>query len=171
MNCNCEYAAFRNFFTRRQACRSYHRVMGTFRHMTRNSIADESAASAVEFALVFPVFLMVLFGIVSFGSYLAVVHGVQQLAAEAARASIAGLSDSERKTLAQGNIDANIKSYPLIDATKVTLESASTGADGLTFEVKVLYDASHMFIFSLPAFVPAPPTTVSRSAAIQRGGY
>jgi Flp pilus assembly protein TadG len=42
-------------------------------------------ASAVEFAIVFPLFLFALFGIVMYGAYLAVVHGVQQLAAEAAR--------------------------------------------------------------------------------------
>jgi Flp pilus assembly protein TadG len=63
-------------------------------------IACRKATAAVEFAIIFPIFLMLLFGIISFGAYLAVVHGIQQLAAEATRAAIAGLSDSERVTLA-----------------------------------------------------------------------
>jgi hypothetical protein len=33
------------------------------------------------------------------------------------------------------------------------------------------YDASGMFIYSLPTFVPAPSSTIVRSAAIPRGGY
>ncbi|MGY4226729.1 Flp pilus assembly protein TadG [Bradyrhizobium sp. USDA 4503] len=56
-----------------------------------------SGASAVEFALMLPLFLAFIFGIIVFGSYLAMVHGVQQLAAEAARSSIAGMTDTERK--------------------------------------------------------------------------
>lgn len=134
-------------------------------------LKQTEAASAVEFALVFPIFLIVLFGIISFGSYLAVVHGVQQIAAEAARASISGLSDIERKSLAQDNIGRNVSSYPLIDAGRLSLASAATTSDGTTFEIQVQYDASDMFIYSLPSFVPAPPSTIVRSAAIQRGGY
>ena len=129
------------------------------------------AASAVEFALVFPIFLIVVFGIICFGSYLAVVHGVQQIAAEAARASISGLSDSERKSLAEVNVEKNVGSYPLIDAGRLKVASAATSSDGNTFEVRVQYDASDMFIYSLPSFVPAPPSTIVRGAAIQRGGY
>ena len=39
--------------------------------------ASDAGSSAVEFALILPAFLMIVFGIVIFGSYLAVVHGVQ----------------------------------------------------------------------------------------------
>ena len=63
-------------------------------------------ASAVEFALITPLFLLMLFGIVIFGGYLTMVHGVQQLAAEAARSSVAGISDSERNTIATGYVSA-----------------------------------------------------------------
>jgi Flp pilus assembly protein TadG len=50
--------------------------------------------------MVLPIVLTVVFGIVLFGSYLAVVHGVQQLTAEAARASVAGMTETERSTAA-----------------------------------------------------------------------
>ncbi len=66
----------------------------------------QDGAIAVEFALVFPVFLLVVFGIIVYGSYLAVVHGVQQLAAEAARSSIAAsaISRSTSPSASTGRI-------------------------------------------------------------------
>lgn len=134
-------------------------------------IRSERATSAVEFALISPIFLMVLFGIVVFGSYLTVLHGVQQIAAEAARAAVAGLSNAERVTLAQSNIAANAGSYPMIAPERLQLRAAATDATGNVFAVTVSYDASDMFIFSLPQFVPGPRPTIVRSAAIQRGGY
>lgn len=128
-------------------------------------------ASAVEFAMLVPVFLMLVFGIVIFGSYLAMVHGVQQLAAEAARRSVAGLNDTERTSLAAGYVSANAGSYPLITSDRLTVTSAASGAGGNVFVVTVDYDASQSFIYALPAFVPMPPSRIARSAAIPFGGF
>lgn len=127
-------------------------------------------ASAVEFAMVLPVFLTLVFGIVVFGSYLAVVHGVQQLAAEAARSSIAGMSDSERGSIASSYVSANAGTYPLIDASHLTVSAATSAANANVYVVTVNYDASAMFIYALP-FVPMPPSSIARSAAIPYGGF
>lgn len=134
-------------------------------------LEDRTAASAVEFALVMPIFLIVLFGIIVYGSYLAMVHGLQQLTAEAARASIGGLSDSERLSLATSDIDSNVGTYPLLAPDRLTIVSAATDASTGTFTVTVKYDASDMFVFNMPQFVPAPSKVIVRSASIQRGGY
>lgn len=141
------------------------------RFSLRRFKASRDGAIAVEFALVFPVFLLVVFGIIVYGSYLAVVHGVQQLAAEAARSSIAGLNESERSSLANAYVTGNAGSYPLIDPAQLTVNAATSGSDSNVFVVRVNYNASSMFIYSLPTFVPAPPSTIVRSAAIPRGGY
>jgi Flp pilus assembly protein TadG len=133
--------------------------------------SEEGGASAVEFAMILPSFLLILFGIVMCGSYLAVVHGVQQLAAEAARSSVAGLSETERSTLANAYVTGNVNSYPLIAANHISVNAATSATDTNVFVVTVNYDASSMFIYSLPSFVPAPPSTIVRSAAIPRGGY
>ena len=127
-------------------------------------------ATAVEFAMLLPVFLTLVFGIVVFGSYLAVVHGVQQLAAEAARSSVAGMNDSERSSIATNYVSANIGTYPLITPSNVSVNAATSSADPNVFVVTVSYNASGMFIYSLP-FVPAPPSTIVRSAAIPYGGF
>jgi Flp pilus assembly protein TadG len=127
-------------------------------------------ASAVEFAMLLPLFLAMVFGIVIFGSYLAVVHGLQQLAAEAARSSIAGMSASERSSLATSYVSTNVGTYPLISANSVSVNAATSPSDPNVFVVTVTYNASGMFIYSLP-FVPAPSRTIVRSAAIPFGGF
>lgn len=129
------------------------------------------AASAVEFALVLPLFIVLVLGIVVFGSYLATVHGVQQLAAEAARSSVAGLNDGERQTLARQYVIANASAYPLITARHLLVSAGTSGTGERVFVVTVDYDASDMFIFALPRFVPSPSRRIVRQAAIPFGGY
>lgn len=141
------------------------------RHFFRTFARAGDGAIAVEFALLAPVFLMLVFGIVMYGSYLAVVHGVQQLAAEAARSSVAGLSESERRTLANAYVTGNVAAYPLIMPAHLTVTAATSASDANVFVVTVNYDASNMFIYTLPSFVPRPSGAIVRSAAIPRGGY
>ncbi|MBN8989452.1 MAG: pilus assembly protein [Rhizobiales bacterium] len=127
-------------------------------------------ATAVEFAMLAPVFLVLVFGIVVFGCYLAMVHGVQQLAAEAARSSVAGMTDSERNSLATSYVTANASTYPLLTASALSVIAAASAGNANVYVVTVNYDASQSFIFHLP-FVPAPPSTIVRSAAIPLGGF
>jgi Flp pilus assembly protein TadG len=127
-------------------------------------------ASAVEFSLTLPLFLVVIFGIVVFGAYLAMVHGVQQLAAEAARSSVAGLTDTERNSLATSYVTSNVGTYPLLDASKITVSAAPSGSNPNVYVVTVNYDASSSFIYALP-FVPTPSTLIARSASIPYGGF
>ena len=141
-------------------------IMKNFRRL----FSSNHAATAVEFAMLLPVFLTMVFGIVVFGTYLTVVHGVQQLAAEAARSSVAGLSESERSSLAAHYVSTNVSSYPLVVANHLSVNAATSSSDANVFVVTVNYDASGMLIYSLP-FVPTPPTTISRSAAIPYGGF
>jgi Flp pilus assembly protein TadG len=146
-------------------------VLHQVRTIVRRCLRCVRGASAVEFALVTPLFLAMVFGIIMFGSYLAVIHGVQQLAAEAARTSIAGLSDSERGDLARNYVTAHAAAYPLIVPAQVSVNAAASPSDANVFVVTVNYDASGLFIYSLPSFVPVPSSAIARSAAIPRGGY
>ncbi len=137
----------------------------------RRLLQDRAAASAVEFALVFPLFIILLFGIIVYGTYLATIHGVQQLAAEAARSSIAGLTDSERASLAQNYVTANVSYYPFISPGRLSVSAAPSPSDDTVFVVTVSYDDSASFIFSLPSIIPMPASDIVRSAVIPRGGY
>jgi Flp pilus assembly protein TadG len=140
-------------------------------HQSHRFVRHCDAASAVEFAILAPILLLLVFGIVVFGSYLAMVHGVQQLAAEAARRSVAGLNDTERTSLAASYVGNNATSYPLIAADRLTVTSAKSSTDTNVFVVTVDYDASRSFIYALPTFVPMPPSRIARSAAIPFGGF
>jgi Flp pilus assembly protein TadG len=133
-------------------------------------IACRRGASAVEFAMLLPVFLTLVFGIVVYGSYFTVIHGLQQLAAEAARASISGMSESQRSSIASSYVTANVGTYPLIIPGYLTVIAATSATNANIFVVTVNYNASQMFIYSLP-FVPLPPSAMVQSAAIPYGGF
>jgi Flp pilus assembly protein TadG len=137
----------------------------------RRWLKCNKGASAIEFAIVTPIFLLMLFGVIAFGVHLTVVHGVQQLAAEATRAAVAGVSDSERIALARSNIATNVRSYPLIASSKLSVVLAETDPVTNNFTVTLEYDASDMLIFHLPLIAGSPTPTIVRSATIQRGGY
>jgi len=133
--------------------------------------SDIRGASAVEFAFVAPVFLMIVFGIAAFGYIFGVYQGVQQLASEAARASVAGISDVERDTLARSFVAANAGSYALIDTRKVVVTTTATGAPAPAFLVSIGYDLTGTFPYQFSNLLPLPNPKIMRTAVIQRGGY
>src|SRR5690606_19342562 len=78
-------------------------------------VRDTSGTSAVEFAILTPVFLLLLTGMLAYGIYFGAAHSLQQLAADAARIAIAGLDEDERDSLVDAFLDANADSYVLIE--------------------------------------------------------
>jgi len=134
----------------------------------RQFVHDEDGASAVEFAMVMPVFVLLVLGIVGFATVVSTYNGVQQLVAEAARASVAGLSDSERDRIARSYISGNAGAYPFIDPGRLQV---TTLPQPTAFQVQARYDMSDSFVFLLAPLVPLPSPVIVRSAAVQRGGY
>ncbi|MGE0232347.1 MAG: TadE family protein [Flavobacteriaceae bacterium] len=124
----------------------------------------------MEFAIIAPVFIMIMFGIVAYGIYFGAANSVQQLAADAARASIAGLGEDERRLLAQRFIDLNTGSYPLLRAQQVQVRIRGSAADANQFNVSVEYDATQLPIWNLLVPLPLPEKTIIRSATIRVGG-
>lgn len=132
---------------------------------------DTSGASAVEFALVLPVFVMVMLGIIAYGIYFGATHSVQQLAADAARASVAGLSDPERVSIANRHVTENARQYALLDVSHVRVEAGPLAGDATRFRVAVTYDAGSLPIWAIGPILPLPSRTIERVAVIKRGGY
>lgn len=132
---------------------------------------DQAAATAVEFAFIAPLLLLLLFGIIGYGHAFGVYHGVQQLAAEAARASIAGLDDDERARLAREFVTHSIDSYAFLDPGKLTVRTNATGAPSPSFEVAISYDYSDSVFSRLSSIIALPTPVVERRAVVQRGGY
>lgn len=133
--------------------------------------SDRSGAAAIEFAIVGPLFFMVLLGVLIFAIYFGTVHSVQQIAAEAARATVQGLSETERAELAQNQVRNIVGSYPLIDPNYLTVTAATSQTDANLFNVSISYDASRSIVFAFEGLIPMPPKTIARSAVVRRGGY
>jgi Flp pilus assembly protein TadG len=129
---------------------------------------DARGVAAIEFALIAPVFMAILFGIIAFGVIFGTFNGVQQLAAEAARASVGGLSPNERAQLASTYVSQNVAAYVFLDPSKVQV---TTSAQTNIFQVTVAYDMSNSFIFGLHGLVLLSSPVIKRTAAIQNGGF
>jgi Flp pilus assembly protein TadG len=126
--------------------------------------------SAVEFALLSPLFFLIFFGITAYGLYLGASHSIQQIAADAARVSIAGLSDEERTRLALNYVSANAAEYPLIDAGRVFAEAGAGQHDRAQFVISVAFDAHALPIWNLFEGLPLPGSRIVHRSTIRIGG-
>ena len=127
---------------------------------------DRRGVAMVEFALVAPVFLMTLLGIIGYGGYFWRAHVVQQVANDAARAAIGGLTAPERETLALASATSDFTSLGGIDIAQTTTLVRQT-ADTVTVEVS--YDGRRDGFLRL-SLVPLPSTNIRRVAAVRLGG-
>ena len=128
-------------------------------------------AIAIEFALVFPVAIIFFCGLLAYGVYFGAAHSVQQLAADAARASVSGLNNTERASIATAHVAASGGGYPLLRADRLTVSAHPLAADPTQFEVRVSFNSEDLPIWALAGLVPLPARTIERVAIIKRGGY
>jgi hypothetical protein len=121
--------------------------------------------AAIEMALVAPVFLLIIFGMIVYGSWFSLAQSVQSLATESARASIGGLDPAERQSLALAYIDAQTSPSGLDrnDIDPVIDVSASVT------RVSIRLDITGHPVMALCQFIPSPPRVIERSAVIMSG--
>jgi len=132
------------------------------------ALRETRGNAAVEFALVAPVFLMFVLGIVSYGGYFWLAHNLQELANDSARAAIAGLTSDERNSLAQSAFDSEVTSYGALTPSKAQV---LYNGDQTDFTVSISYDASASGFWIADGLIPMPSSTIVRSASIRLGGY
>jgi Flp pilus assembly protein TadG len=131
--------------------------------------AAEKGAAAVEFALLVPILMVLLFGIVGFGWFLGIAHSLQEAASQSARASVAGMDVSERSAVALATVKRRTSDNPLIDPDSLTVNVGTDAGNPDLFTVTLRYDMSANLLKIVPTFVPLP-TTLTRTASIRRGG-
>lgn len=129
---------------------------------------NKQGASAVEFALIAPFMLLLVAAILAYGSLFATSLSLQQIAAETARATIAGLSDAERKSLAQSKLADIASNYPMLDPAKVTFTFNETAGSELS-RVTLTYDLSEHPAYALEKLLPLPASPLSYSLIITDG--
>lgn len=117
-------------------------------------------------AMVLPVLLALIMGILSYGDWFLTAHTVQQAANDAARAAIAGLTSAERQQIASDNVQAMLQRGGTLLPTNAT---TTVNDDGTTLAVRVRYDASRDPMLHV-AFVAPPNPVIQRTAAISLGG-
>lgn len=133
-------------------------------------LPSTAGTAAVEFAIVAPLFIFLVLGMIAYGIYFGAAHSVQQIAADAARTAIAGLDETERQTLAQHFIDVNAGGYTFIEADKLEVEVNDNPDDAEQFVVSVQYNADNLPIWRFLSRLPLPGKTISRSSTIRIGG-
>ena len=131
---------------------------------------DLKGTSAIEFALLSPIFILLLLGMVAYGIYFGASHSIQQIAADAARTALSGLDQAERRTRVAAFVAHNAADYPFIDPRKLSVTAQDNAADTNQFVVAVQYDARDLPIWNLLPDLPLPGTTIARRSTIRIGG-
>ena len=129
-----------------------------------------AGATAIEFAILCPLYLLLLMGMMAYGIYFGASHSVQQISADTARAAVAGVNAADREALANGFVARNAGQYLLIDPRKLTVEVGDSVADASQFDVIVSYDASELPIWNLFYGIAMPSKTIERHSTIRIGG-
>lgn len=145
-------------------------------------VPGERGAAAVEFALIVPLLLVILFGIISYGFMLSFRQGLSQAAAESARAAAvsAVTTDAARTTAATSALDDALDLYGVtcngtsllkdgspVGTCSVTLAACPNDAAArcATVEVDYAYE-DHPWVPAFP-FVPLPDSmSYSASARV-----
>jgi Flp pilus assembly protein TadG len=140
------------------------------RRFLHRTWSDTEGASALEFAIVAPVFFMLVFGILVYGYYFASISMLNHIAYEAARATVTGLSDDERNALAQARADELISAFGgFIDADAIDVDAAADG-DGI-YAVTVHYQFDALGLIGASSLLPLPPMEKTIKVQMSHGGY
>jgi Flp pilus assembly protein TadG len=124
---------------------------------------DASGAGAVEFALLAPLFLILVCGILVYGVWFALAMSVQSLASDGARAALAGLDADERVALARGFVQRQAPNLGL----NAALTTSEITADDGEIRVVVRFDASQHPVMAMHGLIPSPPQVIERTAVVE----
>ncbi|WEK40679.1 MAG: TadE/TadG family type IV pilus assembly protein [Candidatus Brevundimonas colombiensis] len=130
----------------------------------RRERAREGAA-AVEFALVGPILILLLIGIVVYGGWFLTAQTVQAVASEGARAAIGGLDAVEREALVRSEVTGAVRGVALNPDRTTILVTEEAGR----LRVVVAYDSSDTPLMLMGGMLPRPPAVIRRVAVIQVG--
>ncbi len=131
---------------------------------------DTRATAAIEFAILMPVFLLMLMGMMAYGIYFGAANSIQQLTADAARTAIAGIDQAERNRLVGAFLANNAGEYLLIDQARISFTIGDKPDDPSQYRVTVRYDASELPIWNLYLPLPLPSQSITYTSVIRRGG-
>jgi len=117
----------------------------------------------IETALLLPLFLMLLLGIMIYGQYFMLAHSVQQAANDGARASITGLDAADRRAVAIRAIDRSMHG---VGGYRIELRdiAVSETADAITVDLTYRVPEGSLL---RNALVPSPGEVIRASATFE----
>jgi Flp pilus assembly protein TadG len=138
----------------------------------RDGIGENcSGVAAIEFAILAPVFVLILLGIAAYGIYFSAISSLQELTADAARASVAGVSATERQTIATNYVAQSSPQYQLLQGHPITVTAAPSPGDPTRFSVTLRTDISNLPLQTSSGIIPMPSAVIQRTAVVRIGGY
>lgn len=132
---------------------------------------DCRGVAAIEFALIAPVFFMLLLGIAAYGIYFSAISSLQELTADAARASVAGISATERQTIVSNYVAQSGPNYQLLGGYPITVAATPFPGDPTRYSVTLSTDISNLPLQGPSGLFPMPSATIQRTAVVRIGGY
>jgi Flp pilus assembly protein TadG len=132
----------------------------------------DDGVTAIEFAIIAPVFLAILFGMIVYGIYFATWIAITEAASEGARAAVAGLSSAERTSLATAQVAQFFSYYaPLLNSNNATVVAqAAPGSNGGSFQVSISYNFTSYGFSALSGLLPIPIVNPSTTITVSNGG-
>jgi Flp pilus assembly protein TadG len=135
----------------------------------------QRGASAVEFALVFPLFFVILYGLVTYSLILVAQQNLTAAASEGARAALnwqanSSMQDAIAKRSNAACSAAQLVIQPLVSAMQCATTTSSCGPSGAMecISVQLTYNyQSNPIVPTLPGLGLAVPNTLSGSATVQ----
>ena len=133
------------------------------RSLTARLARSERAAAIVEMALVLPLFLALMMGILVYGQYFMLAHSVQQAANDGARAAIVGLDAADRRAIAARAVDRSMQG---VGGYTVASRSIAVTETSEAVTVAVTYTAPQTS-FLRSSFVPSPGHVIRAQATFE----
>lgn len=126
-------------------------------------LRHQGGSSLIEAAFALPLLILLLMGILAYGSWFMTAHSLQQAANDAARASVAGLNATERRTLVDQSVVAARAAFPVAGAQTI---GVSTGESSGYYTVTLRYTLASAPLFAAMPF-PMPGNVLERTAVVR----
>lgn len=128
---------------------------------------DETGAALVEFALVFLLFMFILYALITFGLILAQKQNITNAAADGARAAVGQSTDAGAVSAATARVTTALGA-PGTSYTLSAVPGACSGGSGRCITVTVRYDyQNHPLVPVAPGLGLAVPNTFQSTAVVQ----
>jgi len=142
----------------------YHsRYPARLRHLAVAFQRCARGTAMIETALLLPLFLMLLLGILIYGQYFMLAHSVQQAANDGARAAITGLDAADRSAVAIRAVDRSMHGVGGY-RTELRDVSVSETVDAITVDLTYRVPESSLLRNSL---MPSPGSEIRASATFE----